>query len=99
MKLNVDLGNIPVDASDTDEDLRQKAKSHLPIAQQKLAKAAAEQTWKAIEKEGKGFIDTSYSAKSKFIRETERDFKLSASEKSDLETDIFEQLKADRDGQ
>lgn len=89
---NVRIGNIPVEASDTDEILLRKANNFLPEAMRKTGEGAAETIWNSL-----GSM-VQRSEKSKFIREKADEFVRTAShsDRQVVLNQILDQLKADR---
>lgn len=98
----VPLGDIPIEASDTDETLRSKALNHLPHALNRLGEKAGQEAWTAMERELRHSpftFNRSSSDKAQFIRETAAEFveTSTAPDKNALVESIFEQLQHQRD--
>jgi hypothetical protein len=98
---NVSLGQVSTSSSDTNETLRNKARTHLPTALKDIGEKLADEAWLSIKKGVGDMMDISYSAKTKFTRESVDDYirNASLSDKKELEDSIFEQLKKQRDSQ
>ena len=98
----VTLGEIPVDASDTDATLRKKAQNHLPEALRRMGEKAGQEAWATMERELRGSplkINGSSSDKAKFIRDAAAEFvsTATADDKKNLVQSIFDQLREQRD--
>jgi hypothetical protein len=101
MQFTIQLGNISVEASDTDPTLLKKAKKHLPHALEYLGKRIAQEAWKTIEEpfsRSPVKFDRLRYNKSKFISDKTAEFtkKATVTYKNNLTKDIFEQLQKQR---
>lgn len=104
--LNVDLGNVSVQASDTSEILLKKAQQHLPTALMRIGERVGLETWTATQRglqqglRGSSLkLTTSAGEKAKFIRDAGREYArtASASDKQQVLQDIFEEIQKQRD--
>ena len=97
----VQLGDIPVEASDTDAILLTKAQNHLPQALKRLGEKAGQEAWATMERELRNSplkLNRSSSEKAKFIREAAAEFvkTATAADKKNVVETIFEQLQQQR---
>ena len=97
----VQLGDIPVDASDTDGILLAKAQNYLPQALVRLGMKAGEEAWTTMEREFRKSplkVAFSSSEKAQFIRKTAAEFTKTATpaERKNIIETIFEQLQQQR---
>lgn len=101
-KFEVSIGTVPVEATDTDEDLRRKAHAFLPKALKKMGEQVGEHAWDLLKKgfqQGPLKMTSSPGEKSKFVRGQADQFarKASLAERKDIEDSIFEQLQRQRE--
>jgi hypothetical protein len=99
---DVSLGQIPVDASDTDEALRKKAEAHLPEALRRMGRKAGEEAWATMQRELRASafkMSSSSSDREKFIRESAAEFEhnASAADRARVLQTIFDQIQQQRD--
>jgi len=98
---SVNLGDISVEASDTDDILLQKAKNHLPQALKRLGEKAGQEAWATMERGLRNSplkLNNSSTGKAKFIREAATEFAktATAAEKKNITESIYEQLQQQR---
>ena len=95
----VQLYEIPVASTDTDDILLVKAQDYLPQALKRLGETTGQELWATIERDlsNSSFKFTS-SEKSKFIREAADEFakNATAAERNNIVQTIFEQLQQQR---
>ena len=95
----VQVGDIFVEASDTDDILLKKAQTYLPRALKIIGEKMAQELWANMEREfSNSSIKFSNSEKVKFIRENGANYvrKATVADKQDLVETIVEQLKQQR---
>ena len=97
--LEISLGNISVEASDSDETLMQKARQHLPVALRKVGERMGEETWTTMEKSFRNSIIKLKSAdKGPHVRDSGEQYarNADAATRKQLVQTIFEQLQTQR---
>jgi hypothetical protein len=96
--VTVNLGDVHVDASDTDVQLLTKAERHLPEALNRVGERVALEAWDAIQRELRGMISNSSSDKSSFIREKAAEYARNASNtyRREIVSTLVEELKKKR---
>lgn len=100
--IKVRLGEVPVEASDTDETLRKKAEDYLPQALKLLGEKAGQEAWETIQRELRNSplkLSSSSAERAKFIREAAAEVAktATAADKQDIVESIFQQLQEHRD--
>lgn len=97
--LNLDFGGLDSEDLKTEESIREAARTVMPQAIRQLAEAAGRTAWDSTLRQMKKAglkVTASASERSKFLRESVRNFEasLKPSERQEIEQTIVEHIKA-----